>query len=159
MPFDDTLFIKRNVDILSYFADEKIRQITAQIERQIFRKGQTVVFQGEISHNFCIIKRGRVQAYAKEKSDKLLVGELGPGDFFGELSLLDSTTANATIRASEDDTEILNVPHDTFNLFLRENPALELALREKIAARQKERQAKIQARKAAPPPASAGGIL
>ena len=59
MPFDDTLFIKRNVNILSYFSDDKIRQITSELTHQTFKKDQTVVFQGEINHNFFILKSGR----------------------------------------------------------------------------------------------------
>jgi CRP-like cAMP-binding protein len=135
MPFDDTLFIKKNVNILSFFTDEKIRQITAELSHQTFRKGQTVVFQGEINHNFFILKSGSAQVFAKGSGNKACVGELKAGDFFGEISLLDSTTSDATIRSSADDTEVLMVPHDTFKRFLRENPGLELSLREKVAAR------------------------
>jgi CRP-like cAMP-binding protein len=135
MPFDDTLFIKKNVNILSFFTDEKIRQITAELSHQTFKKGQTVVFQGEISHNFFILKSGSAQVFAKSSGNKACVGELKAGDFFGEISLLDSTTSDATIRSSADDTEVLMVPHDTFKRFLRENPGLELSLREKVAAR------------------------
>ncbi|MBK8574856.1 MAG: cyclic nucleotide-binding domain-containing protein [Elusimicrobia bacterium] len=135
MPFDDTLFIKRNVNILSYFADEKIRQITAELSHQTFKKGQTVLFQGEISHNFFILKTGSAQGFAKVGGNKTCLGDLKAGDFFGEISLLDSTTSDVTVRATSDDTEVLMVPHDTFKRFLRENPGLELSLREKVAAR------------------------
>lgn len=157
MPFDDTMFLKRHVDILSFFTDEQLRRVTAEIERQTYNKGQTVVFQGEISHNFHILKRGRAEVFAKIGTEKARVADLGPGDFFGEMSLLDSTTASATIRAAEDDTEILMISHDTFKRMLREFPALELALREKVAERQRQRHAAVQNRKAADAPDAGGG--
>ena len=47
-----------------------------------------------------------------------------------------ATTANATIRASEDDTEVLMIAHDTFKRMLREFPSLEMALRDRMAERQ-----------------------
>lgn len=157
MPFDDTMFIKRNVDVLSYFTDDQIRTITQDIDRQVYKKGQTVVFQGEINTNFHIIKRGRVEVLAKGGSEKVKLAELGAGDFFGEMSLLDSGTANATIRSLEDDTVILMVPLDVFKHFLRQNPALELALREKVAERQRQRAARMTPKSpptAAPPEGS-----
>ncbi|MBL8024347.1 MAG: cyclic nucleotide-binding domain-containing protein [Elusimicrobia bacterium] len=145
MPFDDTLFIKKNVNILSFFADDKIRQITAELSHQTFKKGQTVVFQGEINHNFFILKSGGAQVFAKSSGNKTCLGELKAGDFFGEISLLDSTTSDATIRSSADDTEVLMVPHDTFKRFLRENPGLELSLREKVAARARQKAEALRA--------------
>ena len=151
MPFDDTLFIKRNVNILSYFADEKIRQITAELAHQTFKKGQTVVFQGEISHNFFILKSGSAQVFAKAGGNKAALGDLKAGDFFGEISLLDSTTSDVTIRSTSDDTEVLMVPHDTFKRFLRENPGLELSLREKVAARVRAKAEALRANPSASP--------
>ncbi len=148
------MFLKRNVDVMSFFTDEQLSALTAEIERHTYAKGQTVIFQGEISHNFHIVKQGKVQVYAKEGGDKALLGELNPGEFFGEMSLLDSTTASATIRAAEDNTEILMISHDNFKRMLRENPALEMALREKVAERQRQRHAAMEARKkGGPPPA------
>lgn len=137
MPFDDTLFIKKNVNILSFFSDDKIRQITSELTHQTFKKDQTVVFQGEINHNFFILKSGSAQVFAKSGAGKACLGDLKAGDFFGEISLLDATTCDVTIRSSADDTEVLMVPHDTFKRFLRENPGLELSLREKIAERKR----------------------
>ena len=157
MPFDDTMFIKRNVDVLSFFTDDQIRTITQDIDRQVYKKGQTVVFQGEINTNFHIIKRGRVEVIAKGGGEKVKLAELGAGDFFGEMSLLDSGTANATIRSLEDDTVVLMVPAEVFKHFLRQNPALELALREKVAERQRQRAARLA--KPAPPPVSPEGGL
>ena len=65
MPFDDTLFIKRNVDILSFFTEGQIRAITQDADRQVFNKGQTVVFRGEINSNFNILKSGRAEVSVK----------------------------------------------------------------------------------------------
>ncbi|MBK6880311.1 MAG: cyclic nucleotide-binding domain-containing protein [Elusimicrobia bacterium] len=138
MPFDDTLFIKRNVDILSFFTEGQIRAITQDADRQVFNKGQTVVFRGEINSNFNILKSGRAEVSVKSGGDTVILSTLGPGDFFGEMSLLESTPANATIRAVEDDTVVLMIPLDTFRAFLRQHPSLELALREKMAERRRQ---------------------
>lgn len=154
MPFDDTMFLKNHVDVLTFFTDEQIRRVTPEINRETYAKGQTVLFKGEISNNFFIVKRGKVQVAYKE-GDKNISADLGPGEFFGEMSLLDSTTSNATIRCAEDNTEILILPHDAFKRFLREFPALELTIREKVAERRRLRAGGKPA--AAPPPAPPAG--
>ncbi len=150
MPFDDTIFIRKNVDVLSFFTDEQLRKVAAVIERDNYRKGQTILFQGEVGQAFHIIKKGRVSVMAKPAKDRdpVLLAELKAGDFFGEMSLLEPTAATATIKALEDDTEILSIPHESFQLLLKQSPLLETALREKIAARKKQRDS------AAPKPAT-----
>jgi CRP-like cAMP-binding protein len=153
MPFDDTMFIKRNVDILSFFTEEQIRAITQDVDRQVFKKGQTVVFRGEINSNFNILKNGRAEVSVKNGGDTVILSTLGPGDFFGEMSLLESAPAGATIRAVEDDTVVLMIPLDTFRAFLRQNPSLDLALREKMAERRRQNAAATAKPKPGGPPA------
>jgi CRP-like cAMP-binding protein len=51
------------------------------------------------------------------------------------MSLLESTAATATIKAAEDDTEILTIPLESFQRLCRLAPQIENALRERIQAR------------------------
>lgn len=141
MPFDDTLFLKTNVDVLSFFTDQQLRKITSDIEHKNYKKGGTVMFQGEVTNNFYVIKRGKVMVLAKsaKDKDKVQLAELKAGDFFGEMSLLESTAATATIKAVEDDTEILMIPHASFQVLIKENPLLEKTLKDRIEARKKQK--------------------
>lgn len=139
MPFDDTLFLKTNVEVLSFFSDEQLRKVTAVLDRKTYNKGQTVIFQGEISQNFYVIRKGKVIVAAKVGKDRAELAELKPGDFFGEMSMLDATAVSATIKVSEDNTEILMIPHEPFQYLLKENPLLEKTLRDRIAARKQSK--------------------
>ncbi len=152
MPFDDTVFLKKNVDVLSFFTDEQLRRITAVIDRRMYRKGQTVIFQGEVSNNFYVIKQGSVTVAAKSQGERVELAELKAGDFFGEMSLLESTSATATIKVLENDTEILTITHDVFQRMLGENPPLENLLRERINSRKKQREAAFEKSKQQPKP-------
>jgi CRP-like cAMP-binding protein len=135
VPFDDTVFLKRNVDVLTFFTDEQLRHVTAVIERNIYPKNHTIVFKGEISDSFFIIKRGRVSVTSKIGGSPTV--ELKAGDFFGEVSLLEASAATATIKTVEDDTEILTIPHESFQYLLKQSPLLESALRLRISDRRK----------------------
>jgi CRP-like cAMP-binding protein len=143
MPFDDTMFFKTSVDLLAFFSDDQLRRITAIVERKSYNKGQTVMFQGEVSNNFYIVRKGKVVVVAKSGKDKVELAELKAGEFFGEVSLLESTSATATIKAVEDGTEILMIPHDSFQALLKEHPVLEKSLRDRIAERKKAKAAAL----------------
>jgi ATP-binding cassette, subfamily B, bacterial len=152
MPFDDTVFLKKNVDILSFFTDEQLRRVTAVIDRKIYDAGQMVIFQGEIGHNFYVIKRGKVQVTARSGKDKVELAELKAGDFFGEISLLEEKPVSATVKVSEGGTEILTISHEIFQQMLKDNPPLELMIRQRINERRLRRD---QALKKDPPPPTA----
>jgi CRP-like cAMP-binding protein len=153
VPFDDTVFLKRNVDVLSFFTEDQLRKVTINIERQIYKTGHTVVFQGEISDNFYIVKKGNVSVSAKGSAPgSVPLGMLKAGDFFGEMSLLEAMPSNATIRSLSDDTEILMIPHDSFQLLLRDKPQLEMALRERMAERRRQREERLKVQSPPPPP-------
>jgi len=145
MPFDDTMFLKNKVDVLSFFTEDQLRlYVTSQVDRKTYKNGQTVVMQGEIANCFYIIKSGKVVVTAKSGQDKVQLAELKAGDFFGEVSLLESTAAIATIKSAADNTEILMIPHEAFQSMLKKMPALEKALKDKIAARRKGKQDQIK---------------
>ena len=86
-PFDDTIFLKQSVEVLSFFNEDQLRRVTPDIERSSYNNGQTVLLRGEISSAFYIIKKGKVAANYKSKTGALAM-ELKAGDFFGEISLL-----------------------------------------------------------------------
>lgn len=133
-PFDDTIFLKTQVDVLSLFDEEQLRKITPDIERKTYSKGQTILRRGEISEGLHIVKKGSAKVFAKSVKDPP-AAELKPGDFFGEVSILESATADATVQAAEDGTEILNIPHDSFQKLIEMNPVLKKTLTDRIAAR------------------------
>jgi ATP-binding cassette, subfamily B, bacterial len=150
VPFDDTIFLKKNVDILSFFTDDQLRKVTSVIDRKIYDGGETIIFQGEIGQNFYVIKKGKVQVTARSGKDKVELAELKAGDFFGEISLLEEVPVSATVKVGEPGTEILSFAHDVFQRMLKDNPPLELMIRQRINERRLRRE---QAMKKDVPPA------
>ena len=102
-PFDETLFLKKSVEVLSFFNEDQLRQVTPDIERSTYNKGQSVLLRGEISSCFYILKKGKAEATYKAKGQTKTV-ELMPGDFFGEISLVEDMPSDASIKAAEDET-------------------------------------------------------
>lgn len=67
------------------------------IEMRSARQQDVLVREGELGDEMCIILGGRVDVYKQEQH----INELGPGDFFGELSIIDDIPRSATVIARE----------------------------------------------------------
>lgn len=133
-PFDETLFLKNSVEVLSFFNEDQLRKVTPDIERDSYRKGQSVLMRGEISGAFYVVKSGRAEAVYKLKG-RLTTVELKPGDFFGELSLVEDMPSDAAIKAADDDTVVMRIPSASFRKLLEMQPLLKTRLLERIAQR------------------------
>src|SRR5262245_39996291 len=66
-----------------------------------YRAGDVVVTEGEYTANAYIIRRGFVEVYHAGPPEQRL-SILGPGDIFGEMSLITERPRSASVRALED---------------------------------------------------------
>jgi CRP-like cAMP-binding protein len=68
-----------------------------------FIKGDVIIREGGSSDSFYIIREGTVEIIKKRGDQEIQLAKYGPGDFFGEMSLLDPeyNVHSATIRALE----------------------------------------------------------
>jgi CRP/FNR family transcriptional regulator, cyclic AMP receptor protein len=98
-----------------------------------FPAGHVIARQGEIGTGFFVIVEGSVRIVR----DGTVVARLGPGEFFGELSVLDRMPRNATV-AAEVPTTCLALASWDFEKILLEQPALTLAILRGVAARLRE---------------------
>ena len=98
-----------------------------------FPAGHVIARQGEIGTGFFVIVSGAVRVVR----DGTVVARLGPGEFFGELSVLDRMPRNATVDA-EEPTSCLALASWDFENVLLEEPALTLAILRGVAMRLRE---------------------
>ena len=64
-----------------------------------YETGQIILGEGELARNFYIILEGQVQVSRQQGGQDTLVATLGPGEFFGEMSLLQGVRTTASVRA------------------------------------------------------------
>ena len=98
-----------------------------------FPAGHVIARQGEIGTGFFVIAAGAVRVMR----DGTVVARLGPGEFFGELSVLDRMPRNATV-AAEGPTSCLALDSWDFEKVLLDQPAITLAILRGVAARLRE---------------------
>ncbi|HYN69822.1 MAG TPA: cyclic nucleotide-binding domain-containing protein [Candidatus Eisenbacteria bacterium] len=95
-----------------------------------FPAGHVIARQGEIGTGFFVVIDGHVRVVRDGKP----VATLGPGEFFGELSVLDRMPRNAMV-AAEVPTTCLALASWDFEAVLLQQPALTLAILRGVAAR------------------------
>ncbi|MGH9711720.1 MAG: FAD-dependent oxidoreductase [Candidatus Acidiferrales bacterium] len=71
----------------------------AGIARQHLEAGEVVFNQGDLGDNVYVIQSGQCDVLREANGQQNLIATLGPGDYFGEMALLNDVSRNATIRA------------------------------------------------------------
>ncbi len=104
--------------------------VAARTVDAAFEPGQTIVREGEIGTGFFLIVTGG----ARVVRGGAVVAHLGPGEFFGELSVLDHGPRIASVVADAP-TLCLALASWELDRLLRERPALAVALLHGVAAR------------------------
>ena len=70
--------------------------------KDFFKKGETIIKEGEDGYEMYIIKSGKVQVVKKTGDEEIVLATLEPKAFFGEMALFGEPKRSATIRAVED---------------------------------------------------------
>ncbi len=118
------------VPIFAGCTPEEISAIADVSQESFFQPGQVVVSQGTPGQAFYLVVEGRVE-YAR---DGTVLGTFGPGEFFGEMSLLDEAPRSATVRAVEP-TSCLMLSSWDFKSVLLQKPQIALKLLEVLSRR------------------------
>jgi len=110
------------IPLFSNMDDEERRELHSIMTESIFQPGQVVMKAGEPGANFYIIEQGEVEIWLTDtEGRKVVVDILGPGKFFGELSMLSGETRSA-IATSEEKVVTLELDRNEFFDFLRRRP-------------------------------------
>ncbi len=107
-----------------------IAAIAQRVVEVGFAKDHVIARQGEVGTGFFLVASGRVRVVI----DGRTIAHLGPGDFFGELSVLDGLPRVAQVVADEQ-TVCLALASWDFEAVVREQPAVALAILRGLASR------------------------
>jgi NADH dehydrogenase len=102
---------------------------TQRLQSAHFEPGQYVFHKGDAGDRFYIIQRGKAAVYLDENGPPTLT--LGPGDHFGEGSLLKAGTRSASVRA-EEPLDVLTVGASSFGQLTKHLEVLRTALERSI---------------------------
>src|SRR5262245_15387031 len=98
-----------------------------------FPKNTVIVREGERTDSLYIIVSGRVKIYVSEEGKEIVLGESGPGEYFGEM-VLDEGPRSASVMTLVP-TVFLVVAKDDVREFVRQSPEFALHLILKLIKR------------------------
>jgi tetratricopeptide (TPR) repeat protein len=100
--------------LFSSFEREALVEVIASTELRSYDEGDIIVTEGETGSSLFLIVGGTVKVFTRtEDGSNVPLAELGPGDFFGEVSLLTGKPRTATITAR---TEVTAIELDRANV-------------------------------------------
>ena len=120
----------RALDIFEGASRPSLERIAAEAQEVVVPSGTVVIREGDQPDNLYISIRGALLVTVENRP----VGQLGPGDWFGEIGLLDRRPRTATVTTT-DDAVLWRIPGATFLEVLENAGAPPSALLDSIADR------------------------
>ena len=120
----------KNTDLFSSCTKDQLALIGQVTERTQLAAGTAVVKENTVPHQMVILISGKATVEAGGNQ----LAELGPGDVIGELAMVDSERASATVTIS-DDAEAWLVARSGFKPVWEQNPEISTALLQAVVQR------------------------
>ena len=125
----------RRVPLFSLLTGEQAQSIAEGVVKRRYRRGEVIVEQGTKSNALYILLTGRARVVtADARGREVILAVLQPGDYLGEMSLIDNEPHSATVRA-EVQCDVLVLGRSEFARCLPENSSLSYAIMRGLVAR------------------------
>lgn len=127
---DDTFAVESlaRCPLFAHGSRTMLESLAGTLRRRRFRRGEVIMHQGDPGDSLHIVAAGAVKILLPSaEGEEAIIATLRPGDFFGELALLDGAPRSATAAALEA-AETLVLPRSVFMELLDTLPGLRDAL-------------------------------
>ncbi len=100
-PLERKLNLLGNVELLTTLEAEELTWLAKRMREREYAAGEVIIERGATGESMFIVSEGMVHVYITKEDggEEIRVNRMGPGEFFGELSLLTGEPRSATIRA------------------------------------------------------------
>lgn len=116
------------VPFFSILDHADLTELAAGAQRRKFPARQVIFYADDPGSTLYLIESGRVKiVLPSEEGEEVILALLGPGDFFGEMSLFDGRPRSATAVASEP-TEVMMLTRDHFLAVVERHPKVALSI-------------------------------
>ncbi len=138
------LELLRRVPLFSMLSVGQAEAISESVIKSRFKRGESIVEQGKKSNALSIILTGRARVMATDsRGREVILATLHPGDYIGEMSLIDNEPHSATVRA-EIQTDVLVLGRTEFAKCLSENSSMAYAVMKGLVKRLRHADSKIE---------------
>ena len=100
----------------------ELTEVLSMVEAVRFHADEVILLEGEATNDLLIVREGTVEVYVSRDGKRISITKLGPGSYFGEMSVFDDYPRSANVRAVTD-VIVHRIERDAFRDFLKTNPA------------------------------------
>jgi CRP/FNR family transcriptional regulator, cyclic AMP receptor protein len=97
------------LSLFSHCSERQLEYVDSRTDQVSIPAGEVLIQEGRLNHTFFLLMDGAVQITRGGEP----VAVRGPGDYFGEISMVDRGEATATVTAATDST-FLVMSHEQF---------------------------------------------
>jgi CRP/FNR family cyclic AMP-dependent transcriptional regulator len=135
--------VLRSVPLFASLAEEPLRMLTTVVTRRSVTRGTIIMAAGDPTDSLYIVLSGRLKVMMSDEDGKeVILSILGPGEFFGEMGLIDDAPRSASVVAIEA-CELLAINRRDFKKCLAENFEMAMAVMRGLVRRLREADRKI----------------
>jgi HEAT repeat protein len=133
----ERILLLREIPIFADLPAEDL-ELVANIAREEWHPQNTVILsQGEEGNVLYIIVEGLLQVVRTVDGTEQVLAQRGPGEFVGEMAVIESAPRSATLR-TQSDVRVLAIDGETFKGILRERPDVSFAVLRNLSRRLRE---------------------
>ncbi len=131
-------FVVRHLRRMSIFANlaaSEVRDISNRVRGLRFRPNEIICFAGQPAHHLFMIEMGEVKRFAQGPAgEPVLIDLLGPGDSFGEQSIIQNSAYPTTAQAMGE-VEVWTIDKGDFLSLMDKYPTLAVTMTRLLAER------------------------
>ena len=135
--------VLKAVPLFASFPEDQLRMLTTVVTRKSVTRSTMVMAAGDATDSLYIILSGRLKVMMSDAEGKeVILAILGPGEFFGEMGLIDDEPRSASVVALEA-CELLGITKRDFKKALADNFEMTMAVMRGLVRRLREADRKI----------------
>jgi CRP/FNR family cyclic AMP-dependent transcriptional regulator len=135
--------VLRAVPLFSSFPEDQLRTLATMVNRKSLPRGAMVMAAGDPTDSLYIVLSGRLKVMMSDADGKeVILSILGPGEFFGEMGLIDDSPRSASVIGIEP-CELLSISKRDFNKCLADSFEMAMAVMRGLVQRLREADRKI----------------
>jgi CRP/FNR family cyclic AMP-dependent transcriptional regulator len=135
--------VLKSVPLFASFPDEQLRTLVSVVTRRSAPRASVIMTAGDQIDSLYIVISGRLKVMMGDADGKeVILSLIGPGEFFGEMGLIDDSPRSASVVTIEP-CELLSITKRDFKSCLAENFEMSMAVMRGLVRRLREADRKI----------------
>ena len=135
--------VLKSVPLFASFPDDQLRMLVTVVARRSAPRSSVIMAAGDPIDSLYIVISGRLKVMMGDADGKeVILSLIGPGEFFGEMGLIDESPRSASVVAIEP-CELLSISKRDFRKCLQENFEMAMTVMRGLVRRLREADRKI----------------